>query len=115
MTKRQRAMRLFALTVCFLGSFGSSNGTAQSVSCPKAVCVALPFVSVAHPLQVIGYFRFRDRMAFEHIKGEVINRSDKPYYGGFVRISEEAGRGSTISQTTSLASGVTLPGRLELV
>ncbi len=74
--------------------------------------MALPFVGIAHPLQVTSYAQFKDRMAFEHITGKVINRSDKPYYGGFVRVSEGNGSGSTISQTASLAFGITFPGQL---
>ena len=109
---RPTTFRLVTIILYFIGSLGSLNASAANISCPKANCVHLPFVSVAHPLQVADYYEFVDRMLTIHIQGHVINRSDKPYYGGFVRVSGDNGGGITISQTVPVVPGVTYPGQL---
>ena len=107
MTMRKAALLLPVAVLCLMSISGSVNATGANLSCPKAVCISLPFVSVAPPLQVTSSMRFLDLYLNDRVRGQIINHSDKPVFNALVRIVGTTG----ISQTVPLALPATFPGQ----
>ena len=113
MQHRVWVLPIFTAILVLGASLGGQDvAFAANISCPNVSCVALPFIGVAHPMQVAGFITFKDRSLTTYVLGNVINHSNKPIFNTQVRVLGIDGTGTVISRTSAVALPVTFPGQL---